>query len=279
MGPPGATGPAGPGGAPGPQGPPGPTGSGAYTEELGSFAGFTPSTYTGSISGGRPGAHATCAAAFPGSHLCHAAEYIQSNSATAVPASGGWVDPSTADGSSTSNIGMPGSGRTVYGSTCNSWTDGTTGRSAYWVNAGGSIDSTGDCSASRSLACCNTPVKVHFAGFTSATTNGNGGGRPKMHGACASEFAGSHMCHASEYIRAASGTLVPMSGGWLDPSTANGTSTSNIGMPTSGRTVYGSTCNSWTDGTTGRSAYWVNTSGSIDSTGDCSATRSIACCI
>lgn len=159
-GPMGATGPAGAAGStgakgdPGPQGPPGPAGSGAYSEERGTFAGFTSMTYTGAISGGRPGAHAVCATAFPGSHLCHASEYIQAESATAVPMSGAWVDPSTMDGDYTRMGGMPGSGRHVFGLACSSWSTGATTATGYWVTTTGTLSSTGDCSASRAVACC-----------------------------------------------------------------------------------------------------------------------------
>ena len=160
MGPPGAAGPSGAAGAagakgdPGPQGPPGPSGSGAYSEELGTFAGFTATTYTGAISGGRPGAHALCAAAFPGAHLCHASEYIQSESATTVPMSGAWVDPSTLDGDYTRMGGMPGSGRHVFGSSCSSWSTAATASTGFWITTSGTISSAGDCSASRAVACC-----------------------------------------------------------------------------------------------------------------------------
>lgn len=38
-----------------------------------------------------------------------------------------------------------------------------------------------------------------FAGFTQALSTGDAGGRDGMHAKCAAEFAGSHLCHASEY--------------------------------------------------------------------------------
>lgn len=176
MGPIGATGAAGPKGDPGPagapgakgdkgdkgdrgaqgdagpQGPAGPTGSGAYSEELGSFAGFTATTHTGNLAG-RPGAHAICNAAFAGSHLCHAAEYLQSNSGTTPPMSGAWIDNSTS-GSGVNNSGTPGSGRYLAGSDCSYWTHGGAGSSGLWLNSQGVLTTTGDCSNSRVLACC-----------------------------------------------------------------------------------------------------------------------------
>ena len=274
----GDAGAAGPKGDPGPQGPSGPPGSGAYVEELGTFAGFTPSTYTGAIMGGRPGAHARCAAAFAGSHMCHAAEYIQSNSATTPPTEGAWLDPSTAGGNDTANSGMPGSGRYLYGYTCNAWSNNSTSYSGTWVSPTGTITSSGYCDASRAIACCNTPAKTRFAGFTTMLLNGNAGGRTKMHAICASAFPTSHMCHASEYIRASSATSVPTAGAWLDPSTASGNDTGNSGVPGSGRYLYGYTCNAWSNATTSYSGTWVSPTGTVTSSAYCDTSRAVACC-
>jgi hypothetical protein len=279
---PGSTGPAGPKGDPGPQGPSGPAGSGAYSEEMGTFAGFTAATYTGEITfggGGRPGAHAICAAAFSGSHFCHATEYIQSASGTTVPMSGAWVDPSTIDGSSTVNSGPPGSGRYIYGQTCSSWTNGTNALTGWWISPSGYVGTSGNCSNSRALACCNTAPKVRLAGFTATATTGSLGGRPKVHALCASEFPGSHFCHATEYVRASSSKPVPTSGAWVDPSTVDGGSTVNSGPPASGRYIYGQTCDSWTNGTNALTGWWISPSGYIGTTGNCSNSRAVACCI
>ena len=134
---PGATGATGAAGAPGaagakgdrgdkgdagPQGPAGPAGSGAYSEELGGVVGFTTATTTGAMPNGRPGMHAKCAAEFPGSHLCHAAEYVLSDSATTVPSIGAWIDASTNTSANAENSGLPGSGRYLYGYSCTTWT-------------------------------------------------------------------------------------------------------------------------------------------------------------
>jgi len=54
-----------------------------------------------------------------------------------------------------------------------------------------------------------------FAGFTSATTTGNAGGREAMHALCNAAFSGSHMCHAAEYNLATSATPVPSAGAWI----------------------------------------------------------------
>jgi hypothetical protein len=259
----------------GPQGPAGPTGSGAYSEELGSFAGFTATTHTGNVAG-RPGAHAICNAAFAGSHLCHAAEYLQSNSGTTPPMSGAWIDNSTS-GSGVNNSGTPGSGRYLAGSDCSYWTHSGSGSSGLWLNAQSILTTTGDCSASRSLACCNTPGKVRFAGFTATATSGNFGGRAKMHAACSAAFPGSHFCHAAEYLRATSPTTPPMSGAWIDNSTS-GSGVNNSGTPGSGRYLAGSDCSYWTHGGSGSSGLWLNASGILTTTGDCSNSRVLACC-
>jgi hypothetical protein len=149
----GLPGPKGDKGDPGPQGPSGPAGSGAYSEEVGSFAGFTPTTYTGAGIGGRPGAHALCAAAFAGSHLCHATEYLLSNSATTPPTSGAWIDPSTSGGAAVNNSGMPGSGRYIYSYDCNDWTQAT-GTYGHWLTPAGDVSTDKDCTVARVIACC-----------------------------------------------------------------------------------------------------------------------------
>jgi hypothetical protein len=98
--------------------------------------------------------HALCNAAIPGSHFCHVTEYLRANSSAVVPAGGAWIDPSVSPTSSNFNTGMPNSGRSPYGGTCESWTIGTSGSSAYWVTTAGTISVTGHCSSARSAACC-----------------------------------------------------------------------------------------------------------------------------
>ena len=99
--------------------------------------------------------HALCAAAFSGSHLCHAAEYIRSTSSVTVPSpNGAWIDPSTNTSGGTSNSGIPGSGRSIYGYHCATWSDGTSGRYGTYVTALGTILEDGTCNVSRAVACC-----------------------------------------------------------------------------------------------------------------------------
>lgn len=284
-GPAGATGAAGAAGAkgdkgekgdPGPQGPTGPAGSGAYSEELGGFVGFTTATTTGAVTNGRPGMHAKCAAEFPGAHLCHSAEYVLSDSATTVPPSGAWIDASTNTSANAANSGLPGSGRYLYGYSCSTWTNGTTGSSGTYITSAGSVtDSV--CNVSRSLACCNGARKTRFAGFTTTTTTGSVGGRPQMHALCVAAFAGSHFCHAAEYIRTTSSTPVPSSGAWVDPSINTSSGAENSGMPGSGRYLYGYTCSTWTNGTTGSSGSYITSSGTVTDS-PCNVARPVACC-
>ncbi|MHB8876782.1 MAG: hypothetical protein ACYC8T_24060 [Myxococcaceae bacterium] len=57
-----------------------------------------------------------------------------------------------------------------------------------------------------------------FAGFTSSPVNGAMGSRFAMNASCSAAFAGSHLCHASEYHLSNSATPVPAVGAWLDVS-------------------------------------------------------------
>lgn len=263
-------------GNPGPMGPSGP--SGAANEDAPSFAGFTTATYSGKVTGGRTAMHGYCAAAFAGSHLCHAAEYIGALSSLAPPSSGAWIDPSTANGSNVANIGSITAGRFVSGYHCASWTATTGGDYGTLVTSAGSIDIYADCSSAHQLACCNSPSKTHLAGFTTATATGAAGGRWKMHLMCTTEFSGSHMCHASEYLRANSGSSVPSGGAWIDPSTVTGTSVALSGVTSSARYLSGYTCNSWTSTGGGDYGSLITEAGNVDIYGDCTKAHSVACC-
>jgi hypothetical protein len=155
VGPAGSKGDKGDKGDRGNPGPAGPSGSGgAVTEDVPSFAGYTTMAYTGKVTGGRPTQHATCAAAFTGSHLCHAAEYIQAVSGDAPPSAGAWVDASTVSGSSIANNGSVKAGRYLGAYNCSSWTATGGGDYGTMVNSAGNIDVYGDCSSARPIACC-----------------------------------------------------------------------------------------------------------------------------
>ncbi|HEY5922471.1 MAG TPA: hypothetical protein VIV11_12405 [Kofleriaceae bacterium] len=302
MGMPGVQGPAGPQGNPGPQGPTGPAGNGAYSEDVAAFAGFTAAKYDGSA-GGRDAMHARCATEFAGAHLCHAAEYIATNSPTLVPASGAWLDPSVLPYSlsfdaSLTFEGGPGTGRWTGSYTCSSWTNNSSSSfSSTYLAASGQITTASSgtaplppgCNVQRSLACCNGAPKVQFAGFSSMITNGGSiaGGRPGMHGVCAAEFAGAHMCHAAEYLRATSGVTIPTSGAWLDPSVSERDEMVLDGSPRFGRWTSSYTCTGWTNpsGTSFSSTFLdvdgdikTHSSGTAPLPIGCAAQRAIACC-
>lgn len=306
MGPAGPQGPAGPAGAgnPGPQGPAGPAGNGAYSEDIAAFAGYTAALTDGNA-GGRDGMHARCAAEFSGSHLCHISEYQLANSATTVPASGAWIDPSILPYALSSDSDLtyesaPGFGREDFSFTCFSWTSNTsTGTwSASFLRADGLVQSTSSnvapaqpaCNLQRALACCNGAPKVQFAGFTTVQPDGAGvgNGRPGMHAACASEFTGSHMCHIAEYLRTGSGTTIPATGAWLDPSVNERNEIVTGGSPRFGRMTSRYSCNGWTTNTA--SGSWSSTHLDTDGSAHlqssnvfpaqigCTAHRPIACC-
>lgn len=300
QGPAGATGPQGPAGSgnPGPQGPAGPAGTGAYTEDIAAFAGFTVATTDGNA-GGRDAMHAKCATEFTGSHLCHISEYQLANSATSVPAGGAWIDPSVLP--TTGDITTDGAyanGREDYSYTCASWTSASaTSFSASFLRADGNVQLTSSntfptppaCNVQRALACCNGAPKIQLAGFTTLQVDGagTGAGRPGMHAACAAQFTGSHMCHIAEYLRADSASTVPATGAWLDPSIDENGEVATGGSPRFGRETSSYTCNGWTINTQNPgSASYLGTDGAahLESSNTfpnppgCSAHRPIACC-
>ncbi len=174
--------------------------------------------------------HGLCDAEFTGSHLCHVAEYDRANSATPVPGGGAWVDMSAyAEGSSIyrrTYFAGPRMGRYASSNTsenCSNWTAidydylGTPrDTNGTVVNAGGAgIDL---CNVSRALACCTSPYVERFAGYTATSYTGDVGGRAIANFHCASEFAGSHICHVAEYDRAHPNAAPPTDGAWVDMS-------------------------------------------------------------
>jgi hypothetical protein len=204
--------------------------------------------------------HALCAAEYPGAHLCHHSEYVYSESVAGPPADGAWVDPSSVIG--------PSGIRQVNGTSCDSWTQTGSGYYGIYLTASGGMLST-DCNKRKVVACCNSPTRVRFVGFTSASTTGNAGGRFKMHQICAAAFPGARLCHSVEYIRSHSSTLPPSSGVWIDPS--NGSSAAGA------RDLNGTSCDTWTQTGSGYYGIYLTASGSLLST-DCSKPKPVACC-
>lgn len=249
-------------GDPGPQGPTGPAGTGALGEETSSFAGFTTATTTGAVTNGRIGMHAMCATAFPGSHLCHDLEYTLSTSTVTPPADGAWIDSSHAGGVAAVR------NATAGGTSCDSWTQTASGYYGVYITAAGGMSNT-DCSRRKAVACCNSPARTRVAGFTRATTSGAAGGRMKMHAMCATEFAGSHLCHYVEYARAHSAEQPPASGAWLDDSLGT--------TAAAARSLNNVSCESWTQSASGYYGVYLTANGGTSST-DCSRVKSVACC-
>jgi hypothetical protein len=260
----------------------GPAGSGAYAEQIPHFAGFTTTTYSGNI-GGLVAAHAICAAAFPGAHLCHTSEFIGSlgQTGTPVPATGAWMDMSISPTGYTSHLyGAPSWGRYTGFYSCNEWTTTGTGTQGTYVGADGGMNNNSGCGAVRALACCDTVAKVQVVGYTTANATFSAVGRPAMHAACAAEFSGSHMCHVAEYLNAGSSLTVPANGAWIEPS-ADYSGTSYTAGAAPGMARYAGTfnsCNNWTT-TASNNATYVLPNGSVASNSSCAAARHIVCCM
>jgi Collagen triple helix repeat (20 copies) len=128
-----------------------------------------------------------------------------------------------------------------------------------------------------------------FAGFSTTPVSGVAGGREKLHAQCAAAFAGSHLCHISEYQLASSATIPPAAGAWIDDSggvglfAGNTTAVSDLASVDLGR--YTSTdgdinCDNWTAATsegTATTGFLLTSAGAITSTA-CTTTHVLACC-
>ncbi len=251
----------------------GPPGAGGNYDENFGFAGFTSGTFNGNV-GGRNAAHATCAAAFAGAHLCHAAEYLITESTAPVPAAGAWIDASIdVNGSSTITGASPLFGR-YTGGVCLNWTTSSSSYNGYVVGADGAVASA-SCTSTHQLACCNGAPRVALAGVTSANAPMNG--RVQMHALCNASFAGSHLCHAAEYLRADSGASIPAGGAWIDASIdLNGSSTITGASSLFGRYT-GGVCLNWTTTSSSYNGYVVGVDGAVASA-SCTVAHPAACC-
>lgn len=274
QGPAGSIGPAGPQGAPGTQGPVGPAGpagppgqvlyldGGVVLASEGDsmvFAGFTVATFTGDL-GGFPGANAKCRVDFPSSFLCSYGDYNRAEPGLGAPASSAWVD----------------SERDSFGrraaSPCNNglgaWTFSGGVDTADVVTTTGAV-SNSICSAAKPLACCQTPLKRIFRGFSSAVFTGDLGGFPGANAKCRAEFPGSYFCSYGDYHRAEPSLGAPASSAWVD----------------SERDSFGrraaSPCNNglgaWTFAGVVDTADIVTATGAV-SNSTCNVSRPIACC-
>jgi hypothetical protein len=194
---------------------------------------------------------------------------------------GAWLDSSVSwDDSSTVNA-SPLFGR-YTGNSCVSFTTAASGYNGTYVqpNGGVTYSSAGICGVARPLACCNGAPKHVLAGFSAAAYTGNLGGRAAAHAICKNEFAGSHMCHASEYLRTVSSAPVPAPGAWLDSSTDPNGAASINGAPAFGRYT-GNSCVSFTTDASGYNGTYVQPNGGVtySSAGVCGVARRLACCL
>lgn len=100
-----------------------------------------------------------------------------------------------------------------------------------------------------------------------------------MHGACAAQFHGAHLCHASEYLLANSAVAPPAEGAWMDSNTdINGDFTLQ-GSHKFGRFTGSGTCNSWTNNVkNATSGAFVTVAASVETDNDCGKVRAVACC-
>jgi hypothetical protein len=204
---------------------------------------------------------------------------VLSNSTAAIPASGAWIDPSINQEAGFETGGAVMFGRwNDYSGTCDTWTHSSTSYAGMALTTSGELTNTYTCNTPRPLACCSGMAKTAFAGFTSS--NAPMTGRPGMHAACATQFPGSHMCHAAEYVNTISAAPIPASGAWLDPSvTLTGDFTIG-GAPSFGRWVdYGGTCDSWIHTSTSYSGLFLTTSGEMANSYTCHVPRPVACCM
>jgi hypothetical protein len=221
--------------------------------------------------------------------MCHYAEYQLAASGIAIPANGAWIDFSCIEQKEGGTVesgnlgcgsysGSSDSGRSTSppsSGNCMSWTSATAGHTGIMLHPNLSI--SGACTELRSVACCSTPYRERFRGFTTAMTNGNASGRAGMHARCAAEFSGSHLCHVAEYQRAHSTTSPPASGAWIDSSSYNSGSDNRGAMPRSGRsTSPDGGCNSWTLDISNRTARVITPLN--DTSATCDTQHPLACC-
>lgn len=132
------------------------------TPFLEKFRGFTTATTTG-VTSGRAAMHALCGTQFPGSHLCHIAEYERAQVTVSPPAAGAWIDASgyfetagggtVANDAATSHVGRF-SGVLDFHN-CENWTAATAGGNTTFgdvITPAGWTDVL--CTTQHSLACC-----------------------------------------------------------------------------------------------------------------------------
>lgn len=223
------------------------------------FSGFTVATYGGDL-GGFPGANAKCRVDFPGSFLCSYGDYNRAEPGSGAPVSGAWVDYER------DSFGR----RSI--SACNNglgpWTFAGATDSADNVTPTGYVTNS-LCTATKPLACCQTPLKRVFRGFTSLSFTGDLGGFPGANAKCRAEFPGSYFCSYGDYNRSEPGLGAPALGSWVD-----------YERDSFGRRSI-SACNNglgpWTYSGTVDSADVITSTGYVTNS-LCNVARPIACC-
>lgn len=126
------------------------------------FRGFTTATVSGVRTGGRAEMHQLCGAQYPGSHMCHIAEYNRANPTSAPPAAGAWIDASgylDSGNGLTTEVGPFMVGRysgSAYSWNCSHWTQAATpsGTITYGLTITPAGGITQLCTGVRSIACC-----------------------------------------------------------------------------------------------------------------------------
>jgi hypothetical protein len=213
---------------------------------------------------------------FGDAHLCHASEYLMSNSATPIPAGGAWLDSSvTPDGAITQD-GSHRFGR-ITGSACQNYTTALSAYQGTVLLPNGEPVFSSTCGTAKPLACCNGEPKIVFAGFTPTTTMGNLGGRPAAHSMCGAAFPGAHLCHAAEYLRTNSPVTIPAAGAWLDSSITDTGEITQDGGPSFGR-ITGSACQNYTTTLSAYQGTVLLPNGEPVFSSTCGTARSLACC-
>jgi hypothetical protein len=223
--------------------------------------------------------------------MCHLAEYELAAAATVPPADGAWLDYSciehSAGGTTPSGktscgveVASPDAGRGVAESSsgnCSGWT--TDVQYSQGLRIDPYAADYAYCDVARAIACCVTPYRETFRGFTAVTTSGDAGGRAAMHAMCSTEFPGSHLCFAAEYQRAHPTSAPPIEGAWIDGAAYNDVYNDGVAMPRSGRTTGASTitnCDNWTSAAQYVQGLTVSTPEATNLY--CEVARPLACC-
>jgi len=118
-----------------------------------------------------------------------------------------------------------------------------------------------------------------FKGFSSGTTQGNGG-LITMGNLCNSSFTGSHVCTTLEFASASYTSATGLSGNaWIQPSVIGGSGSSSVSDKVSllSGNASGLTCNSWLSNLSSHYAITVTSVGNFIKL-NCAQALVVACC-